>query len=227
MTKQINPTHTNSEVTARENGVVLDERTLVAAWTRAAKAECQLQLLRDLRKAKTGVAEIEEFVDNLEDAKKNKKVKRKVKTRDADLVKRIMDRKVIDAEIVQKETETRKRRLKKKIEEIHGKNSKKTKTVIKKLRKEAANEKKEIKENHSQKENHLRNKYVNKKKNNDTEVPENLRRYRNLSIFKKKKVMEGEAKENEIQEANITIIGTVVDEDEKSFLRLGKVPKTS
>ena len=72
MIEQISPIHTNSDKTAHENGVVLDERIVEAAWTRAAKSSCQLELFRNLGKAKTGVAEVEKFLQNLDGAKKQK-----------------------------------------------------------------------------------------------------------------------------------------------------------
>ena len=124
---QIKNSKTHSDTTGRENVPAFDVSIASATWVRVARAECQVQLLKDLQKAKVGVAEVEKFLESLEDAKKSKKNVKKKKNkekRDTGILKVIMDSKVRDAEDDLKEKETRKKRLKRKLEEMHGKNSK-------------------------------------------------------------------------------------------------------
>ena len=91
MREQIFQPHTLSDTTAHENEAVLDLSILKAAWTKAAKSSCQLELFRNLAKAKTGVAEVEKFLQNLDGAKKQKN---KPNKKDTKLLKNIMDRKI-------------------------------------------------------------------------------------------------------------------------------------
>ena len=106
MSGQIPTPHKHSDTTAHENGAVLDLSIVTSAWTRAARANCQVELLRNLAKAKTGVAEVEKFLQNLDGAKKQKN---KPNKKDTKLLKNIMDRKIEDAEKVSREDEARNR----------------------------------------------------------------------------------------------------------------------
>ena len=123
MTSPIQPTPTYSDTTAPEKEAAMDLSIASAAWIKTARAECQLQLLRDLQAAKVGVAAVEEFLEDLEGAMKSKKTKTKVSNRDTDLIRKIMEKKVRDAEEVWREADTRKGRLRRKIQYLHGKNT--------------------------------------------------------------------------------------------------------
>ena len=183
MSRQIPIPHKHSDTTARENGAVLDLSIVTSAWTRAARANCQVELFRNLAKAKTGVAEVENFLENLEGAKKYKK---RIIEKDTELLKNIMDRKLRDAESVARDDETRKNRLRRKIHEIHGKNSRQSRKILKNLRNEATKVTREAKEKHNDKAEHLADKYREDVNKGKLEIPKNLERYANLSIFKEK-----------------------------------------
>ena len=117
-------------------------------------------------------------------------------------------------------------RLKKKIEEIHGKNTRKTKKLLKKLRREAAYLKKTIREKNEEKKNHLKKKYLEEEEKKKIVIPDTLKRYANLSIFKKRKEGESEAKDKtDIQKEKTLAIDAEIDDDEEAFLQLG--PKFS
>ena len=218
MIDKVKNPNTTSDTTANESEAAIDLSIVTKAWIRAARAECQLNLLRNLKKSKLGVAEVEAFIDNLENAKKSKKSK--LGNRDTDLLKKIMDKKVIDAEIYAMETESRKNRLRKKINKIHGKNSRPAKSILKKLRNAATKEKNEINDRHNGKEMHLKEKFVKPSKKID--IPEGLERYESLTIFDE---VQNEAEDNmkkkiEYNEVEINVVGTTVDEDEYAFLIL-------
>ena len=70
---QIKNPQTPSDTTGHENVPAFDISIASATWARVARAECQVQLLRDLQKAKVGLAEVEKFLESLDDAKKSKK----------------------------------------------------------------------------------------------------------------------------------------------------------
>ena len=141
----------------------------------------------------------------------------KNKVKDVDLAREIMDRKVVDADEVKRETDGKKTRMRRKIDSIYGKNTKKTRNVIKNLNKEAFIVRKEIEENHEEKVEHLLRKFREEIKK---EIPENLSRYKELSIYMEEE--KTEAKENnENDDVKKMILGEIeIDENEESVLKL-------
>ena len=209
MVEHVKPKHTSSEDTAHASDAAIDKSIAKDIWTEAAKAEIQLQLLQKLRKANTGLNDVEKFVEKIEEAKKFKNKKNQKK--DIDLVNSMMDRKIWDAEKVLRQAETRKTRMRRRIENTMGKNTRQTRTLLKYLRKEATSFKTEIHEEKEKKEEHLKKKH-NEKEN---EVPEILHRYRNLKVFSGE-----ENEENEKEKIEVPVIDTEADLDELSFLEL-------
>ena len=69
MVEQVHPNPPVNDNTTHESDVAPDISILKTAWQKVARAEGQLQLLRELGKAKVGLAESEEFIKNLEEAK--------------------------------------------------------------------------------------------------------------------------------------------------------------
>ena len=91
-----NPPH---EDTAHENDAATVNLSIARMiWRKAVVAEKQLQLMRKLQKLKLGTADVESFLESLEGCKKSKKSKVKTKVKDVDLAREIMDRKVVDAD---------------------------------------------------------------------------------------------------------------------------------
>ena len=107
--------------------------------------------------------------------------------------------------------------MRRKIDSIYGKNTKKTRNVIKNLNKEAFIVRKEIEENHEEKVEHLLRKFREESKK---EIPENLSRYKELSIYMEEE--NAETKENnENNYIKIMILGEIeIDENEESVLKL-------
>ena len=75
------------------------------------------------------------------------------------IVKLCMILKMIDERQVHSEMETERYNLRKKIEEILGKNTKKTRNIVKKMRQEAARSKSTVMKKNEEKLKHLRKKY--------------------------------------------------------------------
>ena len=73
MIQPILPPQTPIEDTAHENEAAKGQSIAIEAWKRVARAECQLKLLRNLKNSNLGVAEVENFLKNLEGAKKCKR----------------------------------------------------------------------------------------------------------------------------------------------------------
>ena len=151
----------------------------------------------------------------------NKKSKKKKKNgRDTDLIGDIMEKKIVDAEIYLRETDSRKMRLRKKIGKIYGKNSRPAKRILKKLRIDTSKLKREIAEKHDDKIGHIKNKYEGAK--NAPELPTDLARYKDLDIFSEIQSDELDDKKQDLEdtEVEITVVGTTIDKDEHSFLKL-------
>ena len=205
-------------LTAHANGAAEDQSIAIAAWKSTARAECQLNLLRELKKANLGLAEIENFIESLEGAKKSK-FKKKDTERDEDLIKRIMARKISDAECVLREAEAEKNKLRKKIQKKHGKNSRESRKIVKMLRREALVVKREVKDKHKEKIQHLSKKYKEKPRQKKMIIPKELERYKNVSILSDKIVESEEDTKNAVtNDVEILVIGTEVDSDFFSYL---------
>ena len=166
-------------------------------------------------KLKIGVREVENDVENLSNNMKSKKSK-KNKTRDVDLIEDMMSRKVIDADQAKREAEGRMDRMRRKIDSVQGKNSRKTRHLMKLLRKENAILKTNIQKKHEEKIEHLKNIYQVGKQNKKEDIPKELKRYEEIEIYKK-----GKIEVNDVQsKVEIAVHGEVVlDNDEIEVLK--------
>ena len=199
-----------SDNTAHGSDAALDISIIKRIWQKSTTAELQLQLLMKLRKINLAVASVEEFIDNLEECKKSKP---KNKSKDVKLARDIMNRKVFDAENFKREIETRKMRMRRKIDKVWGKNSSKTRNLMKMMRRENNMLRREIELKNKEKLEHLQEKYGEKNTKNNVEII----RYKKVSIFSE----EEETKQEILIEEEVTVLGEIeLDENEKSVLRL-------
>ena len=131
---------------------------------------------------------------------------------------RIKELKMIDERKVNSKLETAKYKMKKKIEEINGKNSRRTRNLVKKLRQEAAKSKSTIMKKYEQKLKHLRRKFRTSEEDKINKVPDSIAdlKLENLSVFNKKKF-----DDIEIVEYETEVIGDIVlTDNERKILRL-------
>ena len=137
------------------------------------------------------------------------------------VVKVCMKLKMIDETKVSKELESLKYKVRKDIEELHGKNSRKSRNIVKNLRKEAAKAKKRSMMKYEAKMKHLRRKYRESEENKLKTVPDALAGLGldDLSIFDKDKYSNIEKWDYEVEE-----IGDVQLSDNERMI-LGLPPK--
>ena len=191
----------------------LNKSSAMKVWTKTVTAACRLNLLTSLSRLDLGLDDVEEIA--IEQAKKKHSAKSKDK-RDLEMVKDLMKRKIVDAKENLREAKTEQIRMKKRIDEEYNKNSSKNRNFVRKLRTEAYNLRSEIKKKNETRIERLKKEKQKLEQEKLREVPEDLLKYRNLSIF-------GENyKENEENsETGIEILDEIeADEDEKAACRL-------
>ena len=165
-----------SEYTAlREAG--MDPSIAKQIWQKVAQAEQQLQLLNNLNKLKIGVNEVESYTAKQGNHKKSKKFKDK---RDEDTVMESMVKKLVDADQYLREVKFDQTKIRREIEEILVKNSRKARNVFKQLRIEAQSLKRNIKVKSEEKIQHLKMKNKKKEEIKLCEVPEKIKSYKDL-----------------------------------------------
>ena len=140
----------------------LDLRTAADTWRSLAESEARLHLMVELVDMEVGFPDVEHFCMELE-SKYRATVTGGLRDKGRDspewqIVKLCMKLKMIDERKLNHQLESKKYRVKKKIEEEFGKNNRKGRNIIKKLRKEAGRVKVEIMKKFETKMKHLRKK---------------------------------------------------------------------
>ena len=134
------------------------------------------------------------------------------------IVKLCMELKMIDERKINSKLETARYNIRKKIEEQFGKNSRRSRNLIKKLRQEASKNKVNIMKKNEAKLKHLRRKYRKNEEEKVDKVPEVIEdlNLENLSVFNRKKY-----DEKPVTEYDTEIIGDLtLTENERLVLRL-------
>ena len=214
MVEQSQTTPPELTITAHENvAATVDESIVRKIWKKEVIADQQFQLMRKLKKLKLGTKRVENQFQELSDSKKNTKYK----TRETNLIIKVMEKKVIDAEHNKKKSTTRKNRSRKRIEKTYGKNSRRTKNLISKMKKEMIVVRSKIKKKNQTKVDKLKKEYLYEE--NKSKVPEKLTRYEDLTIFRKADIPEDNL---EVKVPIYTSKDEVIelDEDEIAFLKL-------
>ena len=132
-----------------------DLRQASKTWGDLAASECRLHLMVELMKLKVGFADVEEFSLSLNYKYKSESFKNNSEMHEGKIVKAAMECKILDETIYNSEIGRKRNLLRKEIYEMHGKDSGRSKRIIKKLRKEAQQVKKEAKMKYEVKLNHL------------------------------------------------------------------------
>ena len=131
--------------------------------------------MKSLIRKEVGTDDVEKHDEGQAKARKVKKNK----SRDKNAIIKSMKKKLIDAEDSQKIAQKKKAKLRKKLEKEIGKDSKKYKTVIKRVKKQTNCLKEKIKVKNSTKVKHLTNKYKKK----TSKIPPNLVKYEKATVF--------------------------------------------
>ena len=115
MVKNNVTSHNDSEPTA--NNIAGPDISLIRrVWLKAAQAETQLNLLKQLTNLKIGLNEVEDYVADLAEKKKSMKMKNR-NLRDVALIVDIMNKKVVDADQARREFDFEKVKLRRNIDD--------------------------------------------------------------------------------------------------------------
>ena len=171
----------------------LDLRAAKDTWKKLAESEARLHLMMELGHLEVGFPDVENFCLDLE-GKYRSRVTGELrdkgkKSQEWKIVKLCMSLKMIDERQVHSELETERYIMKKAIEDVLGKNTKKARNLVKKIRQEAARAKSTMMMKHEEKLKHLRRKYRKTEEEKIDKIPEILEdlQVENLSIFSKEK----------------------------------------
>ena len=183
----------------------LDKGAAGKIWQKCMKAEQQTVLLRTLVNRKVGTRDLEEHFKGQARTRRMKKNQK----RDENLILKSMSKKCIDASDVEKNARKEKAKFRRKMEQKVGKNSSKMRNLVKKMKKETTEMKKQIQLKNKQKVNHLVKQYKNK----EEEVPKDLLKYKTATVFSEKEI-------EPTEEGNPIVIDAEVDDDELAVLAL-------
>ena len=200
----------------------IDLSSELKLWRRMAESEMRIWLMSELSEVRVGLPEIEQFGLNLECQFRSKKFKN-VKNNSAKLklVSQAMRIKLNDEKEYVKELKVLKNEARRALGDKLITNSKPYRNAIKVLRMKSDKVKAEYKTKYEQKINHLKNKYRDDESDMMNDVPEEVKDFKDLSIFSKEKFDKVEVKSYKAR-----IIGNVqVSEEEE--MALGLHPKTA
>ena len=169
-----------------------------------------------------GFPDVEEFCLDLE-AKHRSTVLGKLREQgksspEWQIVRACMNLKMIDEKMTNSSLETEKYSTRKQIDGAFGKNSRKTRNIVKKMRCEAARSKSRLMKKHEAKMKHLRRKYRTNEEDKIDKIPDSIAdlKLERLSIFNKKKYDEKKKIEYDVE-----IIGDVtLSYNEQQILKL-------
>ena len=166
-----NPPLNHSDNTSSREG--LDLSSAKAIWTETAATLCRVNLVRQLLSENLGFREVEDYNQALDLKLRSEKLKTRRENGKSDrgIVREIMGKKLNDANNCYREALLIQNRTRQEIDEKTGKNSSKSRNILKKLRSEAAKVRKEIEEKYNSKIEHLRNKFGDKREKTSLGAP--------------------------------------------------------
>ena len=129
-----------------------------------------------------------------------------------------MNLKMIDEKMTNSSLETEKYSTRKQIDKAFGKNSRKTRNIVKKMRCEAGRAKSRLMRKHEAKMKHLRRKYRTNEEDKIDKIPDSIAdlKLEGLSIFNKKKYDEKKKIEYDVE----IIGGATLGPNEMQILKL-------
>ena len=166
MVKQIDEPSTHNDITADIAGPVIS--IVRKVWLKATTADLQLQLLKRLKRLNLGLREDELYLENLANKKKTNQKK------NLNIIKDVMNEKVVDADKAKREADYEKVKIRRQINEAFGKNSWKTRNIMKMMRKETGMLRKKLEIKNNEKVEHLQREF--RKDEVNSEIPEKLKK---------------------------------------------------
>ena len=173
-----------------------DLRKAEDTWRRLAESEARLHLMVELGYMEVGFPDVENFCLELE-SKYRYQVQGDLREQGKNspeyrIVKLCMDLKMIDERKTNSRLETERYKFRKRIENEYGKNSRRSRNIIKKLRKHAGEQKKIKMRTYEEKLKHLRKKYRKSEEDKIDQIPPSISGVglENISVFSSKKYEE-------------------------------------
>ena len=194
MGSRSNPKIQSSDILPNMGGP--DLRIASDVWRKLGESEARLHLLVELGYIEVGFPDVEKFCLELE-SKYRATVTGELrdkgkKSPEWQIVKLCMGLKMIDEKKLNSKLETERYKLRKTLDELFGRNSRRTRNIIKKLRQGAAKNKAWIMKKYEEKLKNLRRKFRTSEEENINRIPEAIAdlRLETLSIFSKDKFEE-------------------------------------
>ena len=180
-------------------------------WIRTATSECRLELVKNLVREGIGFNEVEDYNISLELKLRSEKMVKARENKDKKIVQEIMRIKLEDATNCHREALKDKNSARKEIVKKSGKNTRKSRSIFKKLRHEAAKVRKELKKKYEEKLKHLKDKYGKIRKEQIEKIPEEIEQFKEAKVFSSKY---NDESETEVQ-PTVTVIGDLKVSDEE------------
>ena len=197
----------------------MDLRIAQGIWRKLAESEARLHLMVELGYIEVGFPDVENFCLNLE-SKYRSEVEGGLRDKGKQcpefrVVKLCMELKMIDERKVNKALVSERYKFRKKVEDEFGKNSRRARNMVKKLRQYAARYKKMTMTNHEGKLKHLRKKYRKNEEEKIDQIPEAIAdlELENLSIFDRKKY-----EDKVVEQYEPEILGDIVLHDNERMI---------
>ena len=185
-------------------------------WQNLATTEMRLHLMSELLNLKVGLADIEEFNLGLKGTLKNKISTKYCEMQEHKIVKAAMKTKMHDEQITKRKLMKSRNQARTTLADALGRNSKRYRTTIRKLRDAALARKNEMRDKYKDKVRDLKFKYREDTEERLDKIPDEMQDYHNLSIFDREKF-----ERIQIQSYEVTCVGEIhLSNEEKSVLRM-------
>ena len=199
-----------------------DLRIAAETWKKMAESEARLHLMVELGYMEVGFPDVENFCLELESKYRSQvqgELREKGKTcPEYKIVKLCMDLKMIDERKTNSQLETERYKFRKRLEDEYGKNSRRSRNTIKKLRQYAAEQKKIKMKTFEAKLKHLRRKYRRNEEDKIDQIPPALAGLglEKISVFSKESY-----DKKKVESYEPTVIGDIeLHDNERTILML-------
>ena len=185
-------------------------------WTLVAHSECRMELLSRLVSKNLGLKEVQDIAESLEIQFRSENLKNNSEKAEKKIVSDIMRLKLRDEKAFHGETVMKRNMIRRQIYAQYGKNSRRSRTILKNLRNEATKEKTIMNKIYEKKLEFLRDKYETDDETKLDEVPDDLKEYSDAMIFTKEKF-----EKIELDVMEVAVVGEVeLSDAERQVLSL-------
>ena len=166
-----------------------DTSAMQKTWEELAATEMRLQLMNELLRINVGLADVEEFNLNLKGNLKNQPSEKFSEMHDIRFVRAAMNIKMYDEQVTRGKLIRCRNKCRTQLMMKLGRNTKKYRTVIKSLRRDAQAIKTSYRKFYDDKMEHLRCKYRESEEEKVDKIPTEMQELITLSIFDRENLM--------------------------------------